>query len=48
MGVDVDSLDPLAVDHDLAPPPLTRRRCGAAKAAADEREAGQRAGDQFP
>jgi hypothetical protein len=48
MGVDVDGLDPLAVDHDLAPPPLPRRRCSASQAASDKGEAGQRSGDQFP
>ena len=57
MGVDVDGLDPLAVDHDLAPSPLPRSwirrrrtRCPRSirQAASDKREAGQCAGDQFP
>src|SRR5207247_2902358 len=52
MGVDVDGLDPLAVDDNLAPSP--RRRPGdlaggrTRQAAADKGEAGERTGDEFP
>ena len=54
MGMDIDGLDPLAVDDHLAPPPLPRprtRRLGTRRprsirqAASDKGEAGQRAGD---
>jgi formylglycine-generating enzyme required for sulfatase activity len=48
MGVDVDGLDPLAVDHDLAPPPRHRRGCRIPQAASDKRQTGQGAGDEFP
>src|SRR5215471_17386828 len=48
MRVDVDGLDPFAIDHDLAPPPLSCRRCGAPQTTSDKCEARQRAGDQFP
>ncbi len=58
MGVDVDSLDPLAIDHDLAPPPRLRcpslglalrgiRRARIRQAAADKGDAGERAGQKF-
>ena len=48
MGMDVDGLDPLAVDHDLAPPTLPRRWGGTAEAASDKCKSRERAGDQFP
>ncbi len=58
MGVDVDGLDPLAVDHDLAPPTrLCRpsrglalggmRRARIRQAASDKGDAGERAGQKF-
>jgi hypothetical protein len=45
MSVDVDRLYPLAVDHDLAPPPRARRRAGIPQAASDKGEPGQGPGD---